>query len=174
MALIVIASRMKGKESCTSAMRISTAEGQRSTKPATHRREDAERDRDRERQEQRGAGQEERGGKPLEHEAHRVLPVTQRIAEIAADRACEEARVLHRHRIIEAEALAELIHVLGLDVHRHEEENRIAGEADHGEDRREREEHDESGLGEAGHDVGPHEPTFVSWRYARSRSPDAG
>jgi len=155
-------------------MRISTAEGQRSTKPAAHRREDAERDRDRERQEQRGAGQEERGGKPLEHEAHRVLPVTQRIAEIAADRACEEARVLHRHWIIEAEALAELIHVLGLDVHRHEEENRIAGEADHGEDRREREEHDESGLGEAGHDVGPHEPTFVSWRNARSRSPDAG
>ena len=34
-ALIVIASRMNGKESWTSAMRMSTAEGQRSTKPAT-------------------------------------------------------------------------------------------------------------------------------------------
>src|SRR5437879_5878256 len=34
-ALIVIASRMKGNESWTSAMRMSAAEGQRSTNPAT-------------------------------------------------------------------------------------------------------------------------------------------
>ena len=35
MALMVRASRMNGKDSCTSARRMSAAEGQRSTKPAT-------------------------------------------------------------------------------------------------------------------------------------------
>ena len=35
MALMVSASRMNGNESCTSARRMTTADGQRSTKPAS-------------------------------------------------------------------------------------------------------------------------------------------
>jgi hypothetical protein len=110
------------------------------------------------------SGEEQRGREPRQHQAHRVLPVAERLAEIAAGRAHDEARVLHGQGIVEAQALAELVHVLGLDVHRHEKQHGIAGQAAHREDRGEREEQDERRLAEAGHDVGPHGPTVVSLR----------
>ena len=60
-----------------------------------HRRQHAERDRDGEREQQRRAGQQQRGGEPFEHEPHRVAAVPERFAEVAAERAADEARVLY-------------------------------------------------------------------------------
>src|SRR5205814_10508580 len=129
---------------------------------AANRREDAERERDADGEEERRAREQEGRGQALEDQAERVLLVTQRLAEVAAQGARQEAPVLDGERIVEAEALAELVHVLRLDVHGHEEQDRIAREAHHREDRGQREEDDERRLAEARQDVGPHGPTGPS------------
>src|SRR4029077_8468287 len=96
----------------------------------------------------------------------RVPAVAERLAEVAAQCAADEARVLHRQGIVEAQTLTGLVHVLGLNVHGHEEQDGIAGEAHHEEDRREGQKNYERRLGETGDDVGPHGPTVVSRCYA--------
>ena len=113
---------------------------------AAHRGGDAERHREGERQQHGRPRQQQRGRQSLEHEAERVTPVAQRLSEVAAHGAPHEACVLHEERIVEAQALAVLVDVLGLDVHRHEEQHRVAGQAHHPEHGREREEDDEHGL----------------------------
>ena len=56
----------------------------------------------------------------------RVAPVAERLAEISSHGARNEARVLDGQGIVEAETLAELVDVLGLDVHRQEQQHRVA------------------------------------------------
>ena len=80
-----------------------------------------------ERDQEPRAGQLEGGGQPLEHEVHGGLPVAQRLAEIPAHRALEEAQVLHGHRVVEAHRLAEARDVLG---------GRVGGQQEQRRDRR--------------------------------------
>ncbi len=91
---------------------------------APHRRDDAGGNGQAQRDEQPRAGQLEGGGQPLEHEVHGGLAVAQRLAEVAAHRALEEAQVLDRDRIVEAHRLAELRDVLGGRVGRQQERGR--------------------------------------------------
>ena len=51
-----------------------------------------------------------------------------RLAEVAVERADEEAAVLHDERIVEAHRLPELLHVLFGRVGRQQHQRRIAGE----------------------------------------------
>ena len=111
-------------------------------------REDADGNGDGEGEEERGQSQLEGSGEPLQDETHGVAPVAQRLAEIAAGRAREKAAVLHGQRIVEAEALAKLVDVLGLDIHGQEEKDGIAGQPYQEEDGGEGEEDHERGLGE--------------------------
>jgi hypothetical protein len=129
---------------------------------AAHGGEHAERHRHHEREDKGGAREEQRGGQALEHEAEGRAPVAQRLAEVPAHGAAHEARVLDGEGIVEAQALPEFVGVLGLDVHRHEEEHGIAAEAHHAEDRGERQEDHERRLHETGEEVAPHGATVVS------------
>src|SRR4029453_6493515 len=109
------------------------------------RRDHPHRDGDAEGEEQRDAAQAEGGGQALEDETEGILLVAERLAEIPADRAGHEARVLHGEGIVEAGALTELVEVLRLDVHGQEEEHGTAAEPSEEEDGGEREEDDEEG-----------------------------
>ena len=53
-----------------------------------------------------------------------------RLAEIAAQRAREEAPVLDDERIVEPHRLAEALHVLGRGVRRQQEQRRVTGEVE--------------------------------------------
>src|SRR5439155_19296858 len=89
-----------------------------------------------------GAGQLEGGGQPLEHEPHGRFAVTQRIPEVAPQRALEEAQVLHGHGIVEPHGLAELGEVFGGGVGRQQQERRVARQMeDEEDDGRDAEEH---------------------------------
>src|SRR5437016_2682899 len=72
------------------------------------------------------------------------------------DRAAHESRVLHGEGVVEPETLAELVHVLRLDVHRHEQQHGITAEPNHAEDRSERQQHDERRLHQPGENVTSH------------------
>ena len=62
---------------------------------------------------QRRAGELEGGRHALEDEVEGGLAVPDRLAEVAAQRAREEAAVLHEERVVEAHRLPELLDVLG-------------------------------------------------------------
>src|SRR6266851_6526199 len=106
-----------------------------------------------------------------------TAPVAQRLAEIASDGAREEAAVLHGQRIVEAEALAEFVDVLGLDVHGKKEQHGIAAQPHQEEDGGEREEDHERGLGEPRDEIRAHArsvPDKVlgnTWRSSPQPSP---
>ena len=108
---------------------------------ATHGGDHADGDGEAERQEQGGGGERERGRKPLEHQPEGIALVAQRLAEVPPRRARHEAGVLNGQRVIEAEPLAEFIHVLRLDIHGEEEQDRISSQTHQEEDGGEREEH---------------------------------
>ena len=93
-----------------------------------------------------------------------------RSPEVAVRRARQEAPVLDQERVVEAQALAELVHIFRLDVHRQEEEDGIAAEANQEEHRREREEHHQRRLAEPREHVAAHEAPVV----ARALSAGAG
>ena len=65
--------------------------------------------------------------------------------------------VLHGQGIVEAQALAELVEVLRLDVHGQEEKHGVAAEPHEEEDGGQREENDEEGLAEAREEVRAHQ-----------------
>src|SRR5438552_14380094 len=89
-----------------------------------------------------GAGQLEDGGQPLEHEPHGRFAVTQRIPEVAPQRALEEAQVLHGYGIVKPHGLAELGEVFGGGVGRQQQERRVARQMeDEEDDGRDPEEH---------------------------------
>ncbi len=109
---------------------------------AAHRRDDAGRDGQTESEQEPGAGQLEGGGQPLEHESHGRFAVTQRVPEVAPERALEEAQVLHGHGIVEPHGLAELGEVFGGGVGRQQQERRVARQMeDEEDDDRDTEEH---------------------------------
>src|SRR5262249_57601128 len=61
---------------------------------------------------QGGARQLERRGHTLDDQAEGGLAVADRLAEVAVERADQEAAVLHDERIVEAHRLPELLHGL--------------------------------------------------------------
>ncbi len=123
---------------------------------AAHRGEHPGGDGEAGRQEERGARERERGGQALEDEAEGVLLVAQRFAEIPERGAPDEPAVLDDQGIVEAEALAELVDVLCLDVHGQEEDDGVPAQAHEEEDRGQGEEDHERRLTETGQEVRAH------------------
>src|SRR2546430_1253092 len=102
------------------------------------------------------ARQLERGRHPLDNEIERGLAVAHRLAEVAAQRAREEARVLDEERIVESHRLAEALHVLGRRIRRQQDEGRVAREVEDEEDDERDAEKDEQRLEQPTGEVRPH------------------
>jgi len=64
--------------------------------------------------------------------------------------------MVHEQRIVEPQPLAVLVHVLGLDVHRQEQQHGVAAQTHRAEHRGERQQHDERGLRQPGGHVAAH------------------
>ena len=123
---------------------------------ATHCRDDSCRDRETERERERRAGELERRRHPFHHEIEGGLAVADRLSEVAAQSAREEAAVLNEEGIIEAHLLAELRDVFDARVGRKKEKGRVARQEQDAEYHERNAEEDEKGLQQSPKEIDLH------------------